>query len=75
MSTGTAASSIPFKFQAALMFFFALSISLINDESDSWSTDAKLKMKVGVVSVKVEQQRVGCKIVYRCWTLKWSCAT
>ena len=41
------------------VFFVDPSFSLMNDELDNWSTDAKLKLKVGVVSVTVEQHTEG----------------
>ena len=57
VSALTAASSIPSTLQASLTFFIDPSFSFISDdEPDNWSTDAKLKLEVGVVSVTVEQQ-------------------
>ena len=65
----------PSKLQASLIFPVDPSLSSgSDDEPDNWSTDAKLKLKVGVVSVAVKQ-RVGCKTVNRCWTCKWLSAT
>ena len=60
VSTLTAASSIPSKLQASLIFpvdpWFSFER---DDEPDNWSTDAKLKLKVGVVSVTAKQHREG----------------
>ena len=54
VSALTAASSIPSTLQASLRFFVDPSFSFeSDDEPDNWSTDAKLKLKVGVVSVTV----------------------
>ena len=72
VSASTAASSIPSTLHASLTLFVDPSFSLVNDEPDNWSTDAGLKLKVGVVSVTVEQQvlcllqRVDCKTVNGC---------
>ena len=58
VSAFTAASSIPSTLQASLLFTIAHSFKLIHDTSDR-STDAKLKLKVGVVSVTVKQHTEG----------------
>ena len=60
LSALTAASSIPSKPQASLIFSVDPSLSFqSDDEPDHWSTDAKLKFKVGVVSVTVKQHTEG----------------
>ena len=60
MSALTAASSIPSKLQASLTFTVDLSLSFESeDELDKWSIDAKLQLKVGVVSVTVKQLTEG----------------
>ena len=60
LSALTAASSIPSKLQASLIFSVDPSLSFqSDDEPDHWSTDAKLKFKVGVVSVTVKQHTEG----------------
>ena len=60
VSALTAASSIPSKLQASLIFSVDPSLSFkSDDEPDNWSTDAKLKLKVGVVSVAVKQHTEG----------------
>ena len=57
VSALTAASSIPSTPQAPLTCFVDPSLWFgSDDEPDNWSTDAKLKLKVGVVSVTVEQK-------------------
>ena len=56
VSAWTAASSIPSKLQASLIFPVGPSLSFeSDDEPDNRSTDAQLKLKVGVVSVTVKQ--------------------
>ena len=48
----------PSTLQAFLLFTFDPSLSFEGvDEPDNWSTDAKLKLKVGVVSVTVKQYK------------------
>ena len=60
LSALTALSSIPSKLQASLIFTVDPSLSFqSDDEPDHWSTDAKLKFKVGVVSVTVKQHTEG----------------
>ena len=60
VSALTAASSIPSKLQASLTFPVDPSFSFESkDEHDKWSIDAKLKLKVGVVSVTVKQLTEG----------------
>ena len=60
VSALTAASSIPSKLQASLTFAVDPSLSFESDDDpDNWSTDAKLKLKVGVVSVTVNQHTEG----------------
>ena len=60
VSALTAASSIPSTLQASLRFFVDPSFSFeSDDEPDNWSTGAKLKLKVGVVSVTVKQHTEG----------------
>ena len=60
MSALTAASSIPSKLQASLIFPVDPSFSFgSDDDPDNWSTDAKLKLKVGAVSVAAKQHTEG----------------
>ena len=60
VSALTAASSIQSKLQASLIFPVDPSLSFASDdELDNWSTDSKLKLKVGVVSVTVKQHTEG----------------
>ena len=55
-----AASPVRLTLQATLIFFAAPSFLLTRDDGlDNWSIDAKLKLKVGVVSVTVEQNTEG----------------
>ena len=50
----------PIKLQASLIFPVDPSLSFeSDDEPDNWSTDAKSKLKVGVVSVTVNQHTEG----------------
>ena len=55
VSAVVASSSIPVTLQATLIVFAFRSSSLINDELNYWSIDAKLKM----LSVTVEQPTEG----------------
>ena len=56
LSALTAASLIPSTLQTSLIFTVDPLLSFESaDEADNWSTDAKLKFKVGVVSVAVKQ--------------------
>ena len=55
VSALTAASLIPSTLQASLLFPLAHSFTLLHDTFD-WGTDAKSKLKFGVVFASMEQQ-------------------
>ena len=60
VSVLTAESSVPFDASSGSDIFTVLSFSLMSeDEYGVWCTNAKSKMKVGVVSVTVEQHTEG----------------
>lgn len=59
ISAVTAASSVPSSLRASLLFPIAYSITLLHDTFDC-GTDAKSKLKFGVVVATMEQQVFIC---------------